>query len=285
MDCLERLWSKIDIAECPKATSRPTDIGWESGSGFNERSRARCPPNGKRDFDALGFVWDPLFEQWEEGYRHLRTFVEEHGHCRMPRSYKSSDGYRLRVWVDVQRSMRSEMSAERKARLDALGFVWHQRFEQWEVGYSHLKIFVEEHGHCRVTLGYKSADGYRLGHWVNTARHDRSAMSAERKARTRCAWVRLGSTFRTMGRGLSPFKDFRGGTRTLRSSLQTQVVQRISTGAVGRKTTIEAERDVRRTESTTRCTRVRLGSTFRTMGRGPSLFKHLRGGTRTLPSS
>ena len=128
-----------------------------------------------------GSSWDPLFEQWEEGYRHLKTFVEEHGHCRVPIGHKSSDGYRLGQWVCVQRQRRNEMSAERKARLDALGFVWDPLFEQWEEGYRHLKAFVEEHGHCRVPIGHKSSDGYRLGRWVGVQRQRRNEMSAERK--------------------------------------------------------------------------------------------------------
>jgi hypothetical protein len=133
--------------------------------------------------DALGFIWDPFFDQWEEGYLHLKSFVEEHGNCRVPSGYKCTDGFRLRVWVDIRRAHRDEMSRERKARLDALGFVWDVKSEMWEEGYLHLKSFVEEHGNCRVPVGCKCTDGYRLGHWVNNARARRNAMAVERIAR------------------------------------------------------------------------------------------------------
>jgi Helicase associated domain len=77
--------------------------------------------------DALGLVWDPLLEQWEEGLAHLEAFVREHGHCRVPQSHVAADGYQLGKWVSNQRiaARKDSMPAERKARLDALGFDWN----------------------------------------------------------------------------------------------------------------------------------------------------------------
>jgi hypothetical protein len=73
----------------------------------------------------LGFVWDPHGTAWEEGFKHLQAFVEEHKHCRVPTNYKSTNGYTLGRWIAQQRRTRDALSIERKTRLDALGFVWN----------------------------------------------------------------------------------------------------------------------------------------------------------------
>jgi hypothetical protein len=52
------------------------------------------------------------------------------------------------------------MSPARKARLDALGFTWNTKEEQWTEMYERLKEQVREHGHTRVP------QNSALGKWV-----------------------------------------------------------------------------------------------------------------------
>jgi superfamily II DNA or RNA helicase len=137
----------------------------------------------KSRLDALGFIWDPLEVQWEEGFEQLQAFVTEHGHCKVPAKYLTADGYRLGSWVDKQRQRQVGMRAERKARLDALGFIWDPNEALWEEGFEYLRAYVNEHGHCRVPAKHLTADGYPLGRWVNTQRVQEGRMSPERKAR------------------------------------------------------------------------------------------------------
>src|SRR5262249_21029738 len=120
----------------------------------------------KARLDELGFVWDVLAEQWEEGFQHLREYANKHGHCRVPADYRTRSGYKLGVWVKIQRRRKGVISAERKARLDALGFVWDAIADQWEEGFQHLREYAEKHGDCRVPFAYVALDGYRLGQWV-----------------------------------------------------------------------------------------------------------------------
>ena len=103
------------------------DIDWDDGSKFSGVKKTACPPERKARLDALGFVWDVLADQWEEGFQHLAAFVREHGHCRVLATHVTADGYPLGQWVKVQRRRKDRMSAERKTRLDALGFVWDTR--------------------------------------------------------------------------------------------------------------------------------------------------------------
>jgi hypothetical protein len=137
----------------------------------------------KARLDGLGFIWDPFTDQWEEGFQHLQAFVNEQGDCRVPATHVAADGYRLGQWVQVRRIQEGRASTERKARLDALGFVWDVLADQWEEGFQHLQAFVNEQGDCRVPFTHLSADGYRLGAWVNKLRQKQNGMPAERKAR------------------------------------------------------------------------------------------------------
>ena len=87
------------------------------------RSKGRMSQHRMQRLDELGFVWDPHEADWEDGLEHLRAFVNEHKHCQVDQQYKSPDGYNLGNWVSNKRR-RGPVSAERKARLDALGFDW-----------------------------------------------------------------------------------------------------------------------------------------------------------------
>jgi predicted helicase len=106
-------------------------------------------------------------ESWMFWYGLLETYVSENKNCNVPRNYKSSDGYRLGGWVNNQRNRRksNQLSVERIARLDALGFIWDVLEAQWEEGFDRLKTYVSENKHCKVPQLYRSSDGFRLGGW------------------------------------------------------------------------------------------------------------------------
>jgi hypothetical protein len=141
--------------------------GWVGEQRVNQDT---CSPERKARLDALGFDWDPYGTDWDQGFGHLQAYVREYKDCRVPHFYKLSNGYRLGGWILKQRQSRDTLSAERKARLDALGFDWDPLTTDWQEGFEHLKAYVQEHGHCRVQLRYKSQDGYPLGSWVGNQR-------------------------------------------------------------------------------------------------------------------
>jgi hypothetical protein len=122
----------------------------------------------RQRLDALGFVWDPVEEQWEEGFQYLSAFVKREKHCRVPKSHLEK-GYALGQWVSNQRTKSSKLSRDRRQRLDALGFVWDAIEEQWEEGFQYLSAFVKREKHCRVPVKYIEK-GYSLGGWVGRQR-------------------------------------------------------------------------------------------------------------------
>ena len=144
-------------------------------------SKDSLSPDRIERLDALGFVWDPITEQWEEGFSKLLKFHKREGHCLVTAVHKE-DGYNLGSWVSNQRRRKDSLSPYQIERLDALGFVWDPFTEQWEEGFSKLLKFHKREGHCLVRQRHKE-DDFRLGSWVLNQRTAKDSMSAERKQR------------------------------------------------------------------------------------------------------
>jgi hypothetical protein len=131
-----------------------------------------------------GWSWDANDAKWEEGFRHLKEFADCEGHAYVPTKFMATDGYPLGRWITEQRSRMDELSPDRKGRLESLsGWSWNANDAKWEEGFRHLKDFVDRVGHVSVPKDRITADGYRLGQWVNTQRREKASMSSDRKMR------------------------------------------------------------------------------------------------------
>jgi len=62
---------------------------------------------------------------WDERYGQLKSYKDRFGDCNVPQAWKENP--QLGSWVAVQRRFQSKglLAANRKARLDELGFVWN----------------------------------------------------------------------------------------------------------------------------------------------------------------
>jgi hypothetical protein len=127
------------------------------------------------------FGFEPHDTRWEQGFNHLAIFKEREGHCLVHRTHKEN-GFRLGQWMGTQRQTKDSLSAERRERLNRLGFIWNALDANWEKGFSYLKVYRDREGHCRVPFGYKE-NGFELGNWVAAQRAHKDAISAEQKAR------------------------------------------------------------------------------------------------------
>jgi superfamily II DNA or RNA helicase len=114
--------------------------------------------------ESLGFEWDPLSAEWESNFNTLKAYRDRYGDCRV--SNPSINHKKLRTWVSVQRSAytKGKLSADRTARLEALGFEWDPRDSLWERMFQILLTYKKEHGHCSVPAVYKSFRSF--GNWV-----------------------------------------------------------------------------------------------------------------------
>ena len=125
--------------------------------------------------NAVGFIWDLHEFAWDEGFAALIKFKAREGHCRVSR-YHLEGVYKLGQWVSVQRLSRNDLSAERKKRLNAIGFVWDGRKHYWEHGFAALAEFKAREGHCRVPSVHIE-NNFKLGLWVTTKRRTKEKMS------------------------------------------------------------------------------------------------------------
>jgi len=167
--------------------SHTTTDGYRLGQWVRvqRNSRFSMTPERKARLETLpGWSWNTQEDAWEQGFHHLQEFVKCEGHAKVPKGHKAADGYAVGSWVNTQRNLRDRLTPDRKLRLEALpGWVWDVIAAQWEKGFRYLTEFAAQTGHCRVSQGFKTSDGYRLGRWVAVQRRHQESMSLERKAR------------------------------------------------------------------------------------------------------
>ena len=134
------------------------------------------------------WTWTAHEERWDENFALLEEFATSEGHERLPDSFKTADGYSLRVWVNNQRRLyvKGQVSNDRISRLEALpGWAWDSRADRWEDGFAHLEAFVTRKRRARVPRSFETADGYRLGPWVDQQRllHGKGQLGEDRVSR------------------------------------------------------------------------------------------------------
>jgi hypothetical protein len=84
----------------------------------------RVLPERKRRLNAIGFVWDWRDYVWEQNFAALLKFKRREGHCCVPILHNEGN-LTLGYWISTQRRNKNEMSPDRRARLDKIGFVWN----------------------------------------------------------------------------------------------------------------------------------------------------------------
>jgi superfamily II DNA or RNA helicase len=151
-----------------------------------ERRRGALSPERTADLDALGMVWEPHDEDWQQGIGEASDYRRSAGHLLVPAKYVTAGGFRLGGWISARRAehRRGQLSQSRVHALEALGMVWDPFDEEWQRGISAARAYFEENGHLRFPGGYVTDDGFRLERWIVKRRTERRAgtLSQERVA-------------------------------------------------------------------------------------------------------
>jgi len=153
---------------------------WVNKQRANHAKGTLAPDREHRLGAVKGWTWDSKADQWEEGFRRLRHYVERHGDARVPNSY-TIDGYELGTWARTQRAKHAEgtLDTDCERRLQNVeGWTWDLKADQWEEGFRRLQDYVKRHGDARVPVSYKD-DGYKLGEWIRNQRSKYSKKTLE----------------------------------------------------------------------------------------------------------
>ena len=157
--------------EVPKHFSAVADLARWVRQQRHSQARGQMRADRHARLEEIGFRWklgkgyQP--GRWERSFAQLLQFRERFGHTRVPAKWK--ENVPLGHWVNVQRQFKKKgiLSAERIARLEAIGFDWELRSEQypkeeyWQRMCAHLVQFMQEHGHARVPRAHVAAPGLR----------------------------------------------------------------------------------------------------------------------------
>lgn len=122
---------------------------------------------------------------WNGNFDDLCSYADTYGGFSIPASYVGAHGARLSAWATVQRMKRArgELSKERIAKLESIGFPW--KIDRWQQSYEQAKAYAKTHGNLDMQKAYKTEGGYSLGNWVYAQRDAcrKGTLSAEKRAK------------------------------------------------------------------------------------------------------
>lgn len=137
-----------------------------------------------RLLDELRFTWQHRERgSWDDRLVEVAAFKVKNGHCEIPVNYPENP--KLGGFVNAMRTQRNsgKLSAERIAKLDALGFVWESsRMAEvageginaaWKRRFDELLRYRQTYGGCDVPA--KWHENSQLGNWVSQQRQNRKS--------------------------------------------------------------------------------------------------------------
>ena len=125
---------------------------------------------------------ETLTASWEFMYAQAKAYYERKGDLRVPKKYKTNEGYSLGNWILTQRRVRrgdqyGDLSEEKIAKLDAIGMIWDTSADiSWMKNYEAAKKYYEEHGNLYLQAR-EEYEGIKLGAWLARLRILRKAKS------------------------------------------------------------------------------------------------------------
>jgi superfamily II DNA or RNA helicase len=126
-----------------------TKDGYRLGQWIGEqRTNKKIRLDRKKRLETvLDWAWNANDSLWEIGISHVKSFVKETGHYRVPQSYITVDGYALGKWVNSQRVTHSRggMRLDRIERLEALsGWEWSKKISDISASVPPIIFFLME---------------------------------------------------------------------------------------------------------------------------------------------
>ncbi len=141
-----------------------------------------------KQLEGIGMIWSQVDYIWEQNYHTMVEFNRENGHCEVPTEYVAKNGIRLGEWLRRLRRQKEsgKLTEEQVERLEKLGVRWDGSYAQaWEKGFNEAKKYYLHNHELNMSMGYTTAQGFRLGAWLNNQREKFKAgkLDEDKKAR------------------------------------------------------------------------------------------------------
>ena len=127
--------------------------------------------------DEIGMVWSGYRDlAWERNFEAAKEYYDTFGNLNVVARYVTETGLNLGAWIARLRILRKNQSQqryltpERIQALDEVGMVWDVADHLWQQYYGACLTYYHAHGNLNIPAKYITADGLRLGVWVNTIR-------------------------------------------------------------------------------------------------------------------
>ena len=152
-----------------KVSKRANDsaLGLWCGRQRKAYKHNQLSPDRAKQLDDIGFVWDPLVDNWEKMYTDLLQYKAVHGKSHVPVNKNNDD---LAMWCGRQRSayQSSKLSPEHIKLLEEISFVWDPIDARWEEMFAALAAYKQAHGDTRVPGNWTEEP--KLAQWCNVQR-------------------------------------------------------------------------------------------------------------------
>lgn len=128
--------------------------------------------------DEMGFIWDTLMYEWENGLRHFDKYVKEHdGDVLVPGDYIDIDGFHTGNWVSNKRSefKNGKLERNRIFTLEEKGFVWDVKKYNFLLRINDTKYFIQENRRLPNSMS-KNKHEKNLACFLNRQRNNKMKM-------------------------------------------------------------------------------------------------------------
>lgn len=137
------------------------------------------------DLELCGMIWSlgirRTFSDW---YKNALDYYNEFGNLLVPNEYVTPDGFRLGVWISVQRAKyqhkhnRKPLTQKQIELLNILDMVWdisNVRERKWYEIYSDVALYKKIHGRLPIwPRDIKAQNGVSMHNWIS---HQRSLLA------------------------------------------------------------------------------------------------------------
>ena len=129
----------------------------------NKNARTQLTEDQVRRLDELGMNWAGKYDAaWDKSYQAACRYKAELGNLDIPVAYKTQDGLALGRWIRRQKT--AKLTEERKAKLEAIGFVW-EKADPWMEKFKLVKAYYDQHGNTSMPADYVAEDVW-LRRWL-----------------------------------------------------------------------------------------------------------------------